>query len=314
MQKKLDIKDPHNVNNYMKISHQIIIICFIVLSIFIYKNDIESVVNKIYSHFNKENGQTLGLIDKKEIKLQSKTDTPGALRVADNFLNTIKNINLSKDKVIEFTNKQRSENGNLSPLSENLKLDLSAEKKLKDMFDKQYFEHSSPSGVKVGNLGEEVGYEYILIGENLALGNFKDDKSLVDAWMASPGHRANILNEHYKDIGVAVGSGIFEGKNVWLAVQHFGTPKSICSMVDTILYSKININQAEINKMNTELSKRKEIMKNGGLYEGSTYKEQVDKYNNLITIYNNLILDTKQKIDEYNLQIKTFNACLLANQ
>jgi uncharacterized protein YkwD len=298
----------------MKIFHQIIIICFIVLSIFIYKNDIESVLTKIYLSFNKENNQTVGLVDKKEIELQSKTDTPGALRVPDNFLSAKKNINLSKDKVIEFTNKRRSENGNLKPLSENLKLDLSAEKKLQDMFNGQYFEHTSPSGVKVGDLGEEVGYEYILIGENLALGNFKDDEALVDAWMASPGHRANILNEHYKEIGVVVGSGIFEGRNVWLAVQHFGTPRSVCSAVDTILYSKININQAEINKMNIDLSKRNKIIKNGGLYEGSTHKEQIDKYNNLVKIYNNLILDTKEKINEYNLQIKTFNACLLANQ
>ena len=253
----------------MKIFYQIIIICFIGLSLFIFRSDVHSVVDKFYLYLQKDNNQTLGSSDKKDLELQGKSDTPGALRVPDNFLSSKKNIILSKDKVIEFTNKQRSENGSLEPLTENLKLDLSAEKKLQDMFDGQYFEHESPSGVKVGDLGEEVGYEYILIGENLALGNFKDDESLVLAWMNSPGHRANILNEHYKEIGVAVGSGIFEGRNVWLAVQHFGTPRNVCSKVDTVLYNQINIDQAKIKDMNSELIKRQEMIQNGGLYEGS---------------------------------------------
>lgn len=298
----------------MKIFYQIIIICFIVLSLFIFKNDVRSVVDKVYSYLNNDSNKTLGESDKKESELQGKSDTPGALRVPDNFLSTKKSIILSKDKVIEFTNKQRKENGNLEPLTENLKLDLSAEKKLQDMFDKQYFEHESPSGVKVGDLGEEVGYEYILIGENLALGNFKDDASLVEAWMNSPGHRANILNEHYKEIGVAVGNGIFEGRNVWLAVQHFGTPRSVCSKVDTVLYNQINIDQVKIKDINSELTKRQEMLKNGGLYEGSTYSEQVDQYNNLVAIYNKLISGTKKKVEEYNLGIKIFNQCLLDNQ
>jgi uncharacterized protein YkwD len=48
--------------------------------------------------------------------------------------------------------------------------------------------------VGVGDLSKEVGYGYILIGENLALGNFKDEESWWKAWMDSPGHRANIFN------------------------------------------------------------------------------------------------------------------------
>jgi uncharacterized protein YkwD len=94
---------------------------------------------------------------------------------------------------IYWTNQQRGQN-NLPALKENLKLTQAAQLKVKDMFDKQYFEHISPQGVGPAGLAETVGYDYIAIGENLALGNFKDDQALVEAWMNSPGHRANILS------------------------------------------------------------------------------------------------------------------------
>jgi uncharacterized protein YkwD len=92
------------------------------------------------------------------------------------------------------------------------------------MFENQYFAHESPTGEKVSDLAKKFGYDFLLIGENLAMGNFSSDEDLVLAWMESPGHRENILNEKYQEIGVAVKKGIFEGKEVWIAVQHFGLP------------------------------------------------------------------------------------------
>ena len=53
-------------------------------------------------------------------------------------------------------------------------------------------------------MAKKAGYEYISVGENLAMGNFKNDGDLVEAWMNSPGHRANILSFKYKELGVAV--------------------------------------------------------------------------------------------------------------
>ena len=169
-------------------------------------------------------------------------------------------------------------------------------------------------GEGVGDLGDEVGYEYILIGENLAMGNFKDDASLMGAWEASAGHRANILNIHYTEIGVAVGKGKFEGKDIWMAVQHFGEPRSICPAIDQILYGKITINQNKISDMEADLTTRRDMINKGVVYQGNTPYEQVDIYNSLIIPYNNLINITKQEIDTYNNQINNFNTCLLANQ
>jgi uncharacterized protein YkwD len=298
-----------------KLSYPIFVILFVIVSLFILKDDFLLAVNKASLYFNKsDTTQVTKIKDTKETELAGKIQTPGALRVFGMYLSSNDKIKLSKDNIINLTNKARKDNGDLQPLTENPKLDLSAEKKLEDMFNKQYFEHISPAKISVGDLGDQVGYEYILIGENLALGNFKDDGALVDAWMASPGHRENILNKHYLDIGVAVGKGIYEGKSVWMAVQHFGTPKSICPTVDKVLYGVISLNQDKIKEMEQDLVTRKENIKKGIIYEGSTYFEQVDKYNSLLNLYNNLIVETKNKVEEYNNQIKAFNLCLYQNE
>src|SRR3990167_5043216 len=124
--------------------------------------------------------------------------TPPPLRVGGQQSNVV----LVKSKIVAQTNIQRFDNGLLPPLSTNAKLEAAALAKAQDMFNKQYFEHVSPSGLDPGTLVKNAGYEYILSGENLILGNFKDEQELVQAWMDSPGHRANILNERFVDIGV----------------------------------------------------------------------------------------------------------------
>lgn len=299
----------------MKIFYRIFIILFIALSLFIVKDDVISLLGNVSSYLDKSNKvPVVKFEEKKEVQLPNKVDTPGALRVVD-ILPTIKDdTKLSKNGVILLTNKYRKENNNLPALVENQKLDLSAEKKLQDMFANQYFEHISPQGKGIGDLVDQTGYEYILIGENLAMGDFRDDQSLVDAWMGSIGHRANILNEHYTEIGVAVGKGNFEGKNIWIAVQHFGTPRSICPTIDQVLFGIIGLNQNQIREMEDDLILRLSMIDKKVLYEGDTYYEQVNKYNNLVDIYNNLIIDIKQKIDNYNNQIRAFNLCISGNQ
>lgn len=299
----------------MKIYYQIFIIIFVFFTLYIVRDDVISVVGNISSHFNNINKDQIEKIkDNREVKLSGKIDLPGALRVAGDLLNINNNVVLSKDVVINLTNKARSENGNLAPLKENSKLDLSALKKLQDMFTNQYFEHTSPLGIGISSLGKEVGYDYILIGENLAMGNFKNDEALVSAWMASEGHKANILNIHYTEIGVAVGKGKFEGNDIWMAVQHFGTPTTVCPTIDQVLYGFIDISQNKLKEMSVDLASRLKNLNNGNVYEGSTYNEQIEKYNNLVNIYTNLVKETKLKIDNYNNQIRAFNLCIVRNE
>ncbi|MCX6754783.1 MAG: CAP domain-containing protein [Candidatus Nomurabacteria bacterium] len=299
----------------MKSIYKILIVFSFILSLYAARGDIMMVINKIPSvnrviSYNKS--QFIKLVETEVVPIVKKSEIPGPLRVVSDYLKG--NTSLDKNNVIKITNKYRKENGNLGALVDSPKLDLSAQKKLKDMFDGQYFEHVSPSGLSVGDLGGQVGYEYILIGENLALGNFKNDLGLVDAWMASPGHRANILNTHYTEIGVAVGKGKYEGKNVWIAVQHFGTPKSICPEIDQSLRNTIEMNRIKIKNMENDFNIRKSNLDLKSIIEGNTYFEQINKYNNLIEVYNKLSADTKQEVDDYNVQIAEFNLCLANNQ
>jgi len=302
----------------MKIFYQILIIIFIALCLYVVKDDFISVIRNISSTLpdNKNNNETV-VVKKITIKneniIPGNVNMPGTLKhIGDNVLNKNNKSILLKNNIIILTNKNRKENGNLNDLKENQKLNLSAEKKLQDMFINQYFEHISPKGLGVVDLSKSVSYEYILIGENLALGDFKNEEALLDAWMKSKGHRANILNKNYTEIGVAVGKGNFDGKSVWMAVQHFGTPMSACIVVDKILYGKILVNQNKIDTMAKDFDLRREMIRKNAIYEGNTYFEQVNIYNNLIDIYNNLIKETKQQIDKYNDQIKNFNECLLS--
>jgi len=213
--------------------------------------------------------------------------------------------------VIKETNAQRFENGR-SSLKENSLLDQAAQKKLRDMFQNQYFEHISPDGKGPGDLATQVGYEYITVGENLALGNFKDDAALVQAWMDSPGHRANILNPDFSEIGVAVGKGQFEGRAIWLAVQEFGKPSSACPAVNYSLKSQISGYESELKSLESQITDLKAELEAADpktRKEIEDYNQRVKEYNDLVKLYNNKLDMLKQIIDQYNSEVRAYNAC-----
>lgn len=223
------------------------------------------------------------------------------------------NAQLSIAGVISRTNMQRQQNGSLPALKENFKLDEAAAAKLKDMFVQQYFEHTSPQGKGPADLAIAAGYEYIAVGENLALGNFDNDRVLVQDWMDSPGHRANILNPQYEEIGVAVGRGEYEGRTVWLAVQEFGRPASSCPKVDGGLKTEMFNLQTEINLLEPQLTELKEYLdstKPQTQAEADSYNKKVADYNNLVKVYNNKVDSLKMATERYNGQVRIYNACL----
>ncbi len=216
---------------------------------------------------------------------------------------------LTEEGVIQWTNRQREIFG-FPPLEVNPKLQETARRKLEDMFRYQYFTHESPSGKGVGDLMDEAGYEFILAGENLALGDFKDDQDLVQGWMESEGHRKNILNDKYQEIGVAVMKGTYEGRETWIAVQHFGLPLSFCPSPDENLRKEIESNKEEISDILQTLTNLENNIQNTRFKRGSDYLQKVDTYNELASQYNSLISETEYLIEEYNLQVNSFNQCV----
>ncbi len=213
--------------------------------------------------------------------------------------------------VVADTNAERKANGGLPPLKEDTVLDAVATLRLDDMFQNQYFAHVSPyTSSSAETVAKTVGYSYLALGENLALGNFDGDQGVVDAWMASPGHRENILETHYTEIGVAVRKGTFEGASTWIAVQVFGRPTSDCPSPDPALKTKIDSENAELAQMETDLVNKKAAIESMKPQYGSAYNQKVDEYNAEVNQYNALLAQVKADIAAYNLAVESYNACI----
>ncbi len=216
---------------------------------------------------------------------------------------------LSQPGVLRATNIERDRAG-LPKLAESSNLDGAAVLKLGDMFAKEYFAHVSPDGIDAADLAERAGYEFIAIGENLALGNFENDEALVRAWMESPGHRANILSSKYQEIGVAVGKGRFEGKTTWLAVQIFAKPLSACPRPSSALKSAIESSEQQLIKIEQELTALRKDIETSHSQRGEEFNAKVESYNSLVAQYNELVSRTQALIAEYNAAIKRAIACV----
>jgi uncharacterized protein YkwD len=128
---------------------------------------------------------------------------------------------LSKEAIITLTNSARASEG-LTILEENPLLDAIAEARARDILDKQYFGHLSPTGDAASHVAEKVGYRYRLIAENLASGVFHTNSKIVECWMLSPGHRKNILSPRVREMGASVIKGRLHGAETWVSVQIFG--------------------------------------------------------------------------------------------
>jgi hypothetical protein len=132
--------------------------------------------------------------------------------------------NIVPSEVVRQTNAQRSAVG-LSPLTENSDLSSAAIAKGNDMLAKGYWAHFAPDGTSPWTFFTQFGYKYQYAGENLAR-DFSDVSSAINAWMSSPTHKENILNPHYKEIGIGVVEGSLAGANTTIIVQFFGTSLS----------------------------------------------------------------------------------------
>ena len=110
---------------------------------------------------------------------------------------------------VRLVNEIRAKNG-LKELTEDWELSRVARYKSQDMKDNNYFSHTSPVYGSPFNMIKNFGISYKSAAENIAKGQ-KTPQAVVDAWMNSSGHRANILNSTYTKIGV----GYVASGNYW---------------------------------------------------------------------------------------------------
>lgn len=123
-------------------------------------------------------------------------------------------------EVLRLTNAAREKQG-LSPLGLNEALTKAAQAHADDMAKNGYFSHEAPDGTDMVIRIDRVGYRYRGIAENIAMGQ-RTPKQAVDGWLKSPGHRRNMLNSAYQDLGVGISK---DQKGILRWVQVFGTPR-----------------------------------------------------------------------------------------
>ncbi|WP_172954348.1 S-layer homology domain-containing protein [Solibacillus sp. R5-41] len=104
--------------------------------------------------------------------------------------------------VVKYINEIRVSKG-LNPLTQDPALNQLAIIKAQDMIKRRYFDHTSPFYGDPWDMATLFDYEYVSFAENLAR-NFKTPEQTVDAWLASPSHRKNLLNAHYTTTGIGV--------------------------------------------------------------------------------------------------------------
>lgn len=157
--------------------------------------------------------------------------------------------------MFDMINVSRTENGG-KKLKWSSTLCQSAELKSNDMLAHNYFEHVSPDGTQPWHWIDAAGYKYLSVGENLALNYFTAD-SAHTALMGSPGHRANILNPDFTEVGFYYARGKINGEDAFILVQHLATPAPVNAPIKYV---------CEIDKAEKQLKDLKKT------------KKQIEKY------------------------------------
>jgi uncharacterized protein YkwD len=128
---------------------------------------------------------------------------------------------LTRDEyaVLLLVNEERAGHG-LGPLRANGLLIQAAREHSQDMIDRDFFDHVNPDGLAPWDRATTLGYPTTFVGENIAA-EYASPQAAMDAWMNSPGHRANILDPNFTEIGVGRKDGGSMGV-YW--TQVFGAP------------------------------------------------------------------------------------------
>lgn len=231
---------------------------------------------------------------------------------------------LTREAVIRLTNETRSHSG-LHRLTENQLLNAVAEERAKDMLEKQYFGHVSPTGEQASDVAQRTGYRYKLIAENIASGLFFSNQKLIDGWMQSPGHRKNMLSSSVQEIGVSVVKGVLRGEETWVGVQIFGLQSPLvaeksCIMPPSELAGQITARKIEVQNLNERVTSLKEELERENtsielerIAAGRDYRRVADlnirisDYNAKTNWCNQMAAELRGKTTSLNLMVEEYN-------
>ncbi|XOQ48594.1 MAG: SCP domain-containing protein [Eubacteriales bacterium] len=117
-----------------------------------------------------------------------------------------------QNQVVQLVNQERAKAG-LKALTVNSQLTKTATLKSEDMAKLNYFDHTSPTYGSPFDMMKQFGISYRTAGENIAMGQ-TSPQQVMQGWMNSPGHRANILNSSFTQIGVGIAKNA-KGQYIW---------------------------------------------------------------------------------------------------
>ena len=197
-----------------------------------------------------------------------------------------------QQKIIELTNVVRKNLG-ISELIEKALLNEVAFNKAQDMLIGQYFAHISPEKKSLSGFLRDSGYSYSVAGENLAMG-FANAESVVNAWVKSPTHYANIIDSNYQDIGVGLTSGAFNGHDTTLVAQYFGTK----FMSSTLLPNTETVNYKNKEQLEINLEKKEQTL---GASEEVDLLKKDDLTIETPLSADNILVEPKEEIKEISI-------------
>ena len=143
------------------------------------------------------------------IALNPTLKNPDMIHVGDKITISENEQQAVEEQVVSLVNKERAKEG-LAPLTSNWELARVAKYKSQDMHDKNYFSHTSPTYGSPFDMMKKFDISYKSAGENIAKGQ-TSAAQVMEAWMNSSGHRANIMDAKFTHIGV----GYVKDGNYW---------------------------------------------------------------------------------------------------
>jgi len=139
-------------------------------------------------------------------------------------------LSAQANKILALTNRLRSDHG-LAELTRAYLLDGSAGSRALDMARYGYFSHTGPDDHTFAYFMKQTGNRYVDAGENLAEG-FTNADDVVNAWTASPSHYVNLIDTNFKEFGIGISEGSYEGRPTIFIAEHFGKPTAVHAEVD----------------------------------------------------------------------------------